>query len=116
MTKPIAAAILITIVLAGCRPYDSYPHLSDQKGLIPADQWASYGQEEAQSIAIGRAFGEAFAGTTPEARARQMASAMASAESAGAVVETADTMGYRLEVRLASGWRRAILPIADGGR
>ena len=116
MTKPIACAILSLTALAGCRHYDTYGRLADQKGLVPATQWAAYGTEQAQSIEVGRAFGAAFESAAPAARGRQMASAVASAQSVGAVVEQADSMGYRLEVRFPSGWRRAILPIADGGQ
>jgi hypothetical protein len=114
MTKPFSFAILALTLLAGCRHYDMHARVTDQAGLIPADQWAAYGQEQAQAIAIGRAFGASFESTAPEARGRQMSAAVEFAASVGAIVEVADTLGYRLEVKLPSGWRRAILPIDDG--
>ncbi len=101
------------IVAAACRTYQNYPPLAEQDGLIPADQWAAYGAEQAQAVAIGRAFGDAYGGIGTEARARQVAAAVAAAESAGAQVVEVDTAGYRVTVRFASGWVKAILPIGN---
>jgi len=116
MINRIALVLLSTAALAGCRDYHNYPHLANQDGLIPADQWAAYGTEQAQAVAIGREFAAAYQSDTPDALASQTSRAIEYATSVGAEVVTADTLGHRLTVRFPSGWRLAILPIDDGKR
>ncbi|MGE0438895.1 MAG: hypothetical protein AB7L66_00185 [Gemmatimonadales bacterium] len=102
-------------IAAGCRPYDLKSTVGDQDGLIPADQFARYGTEQAKAVAIGRALAQWDGGTTVEARATQVTKAAEYARSLEGVTSVqADTLGYRLTVTFASGWRTAVVPIADG--
>ncbi len=97
---------------AACRPYDLQSTLVNQDGLVPADRFAKYGTEQAQVIQIGRALGQWEGGTTPEARAIQVTKAADFAKTLPGIQSvTVDTLGYRLTVRFASGWRTAVLPI-----
>lgn len=111
-------AVLLALALLGaCRDYEMYPRLSSQAGYVPADQYARYGREQAQHVAIGREFAAAYQGDTREQRALQAKAAIAYASSLPDVEDVvADSLGYRLTVRFASGWRAAILPIDDGKR
>jgi len=80
-----------------------------------ADQFASYGPEQAQKIAIGRALAQAYHGKSLPDFAAQMGVAVAFAKTMPDVVDIkADTLAYFLTVRFKSGWRTAVLPIADG--
>jgi hypothetical protein len=112
--KRITLAVLTLVAVTACRDYDSYTPAADQTGLVPAVQWASYGVEQAQAVAIGRAFAAAYQSDAPEALGHQMNSAVEYARSSGVEVVMADTLGHRLTVRFPSGWRLAILPIDDG--
>ena len=112
--KPIPLALFTLVAVAACRDYDSYTPVADQTGLVPAAQWASYGVEQAQAVAIGRAFAAAYQSDTPEAYGRQMEAAVEYARSLGVEIVVADALGHRLTVRFPSGWRLAILPIDDG--
>ncbi len=116
MLRPIALAILVITLAAGCRHYDSYSPLADEEGLIPATQWGEYGQEHAVAVAIGREFASAFESSAVDALGRQMDRAAQYARSQGVEIVRADTLGHRLTVRFPSGWRFAILPIDDGMR
>jgi len=116
MMRRIGLGLLLAAAAAGCRDYDNYSPLASEKGLIPADQWADYGHEQAQAVAIGREFAWAHESDSPDALARQMGHAIEYAESLGVAVVVADTLGHRLTVRFPSGWRLAILPIDDGRR
>ncbi|MEE8060905.1 MAG: hypothetical protein V3T16_03710 [Gemmatimonadales bacterium] len=114
MSRPIALAILAITLASGCRHYDSYSPLANQKGLIPSTRWGRYGQEQTVAIAIGRVFGSAYESSDADAWGRQMAHAVQYAQSQGVEIVRADTLGHRLTVRFPSGWRLAILPIDDG--
>ena len=93
----------------------SYTPVASQSGLVPADQAAQYGAEQAQVIAIGRALGAAYAGPRPEDRARQVTAAVEYALGLPDVrTVVPDTLGVRLTITFASGWRTAALPIEDG--
>ena len=113
MVKRLPLLFVFLVLSAGCRQYDSYGPLADQRGLIPAPQWEAYGQEQAVAAAIGREFASAFESRAPEALGRQMAQAVAFAESQGVDIVRADTLGHRLTVRFPSGWRLAVLPIPE---
>jgi hypothetical protein len=114
MNRLLAAAALV-LVLGACRNYDQYSKVSSQKGLVPADQWAKYGHEEAQAIAIGRELARANQGSSPEARAKQAAAAAAYAKTLPDVRDVAvDTVSPFLTVSFKSGWRVGINPIPDG--
>src|SRR6476646_4893909 len=97
---------LAALALMSCRSYDYQSKVTNQHGLVPADQFARYGHDQAEAIAIGREFGRTGA-----------ESAMAYARSLGDVANvSADSLGYRLTVLFKSGWRTGIAPIPDGKR
>ena len=96
---------LVLLAVVSCRDYDYESPLTSQDGLVPADQFARYGKEQAEVVAIGREF----------ARARPADSAMAYARTLPDVVDIhADTLGHRLTVQFKSGWRAGVPPIDDG--
>ena len=108
-------ALLLVGGIGACRPYQNYGPLKNQSGLLPADQFASYGAEQAQLIAIGRAMAKWYSG--PNAAdlgigAEQAARWARTLPHVATVV--ADTLGHRLTITFASGWRAAALPIDDG--
>ena len=116
MTRSIAVALL-TMVLASCRSYDLSSRLSSQRGLIPADQYARYGREQAQEIAIAREFGHAGRGMSPEQRVKQSEAAIKYARSLPDVADIkADPLGLLLTIRFKSGWRTMTTPLKDGKR
>ncbi len=102
MRRFVLAAVLLTAV--GCRDYDHTKYNSQQGGLVPADDFARFGPEQAVATAIGREFGRAGADTA-EAYAR------ASALVKGVEI---DSLGDRLVVTFASGWKAQVNPITDG--
>lgn len=104
---------LVLISLAGCRYYDFEPPIANQKGLLPADQFARYGREQAISVAIGREFARPY-NSGPGVQA-EIATTYAR-KFPDVVDVVADTLGYRLTVRFQSGWRTAVVPINDGKR
>ncbi|HXG44585.1 MAG TPA: hypothetical protein VNJ71_07510 [Gemmatimonadales bacterium] len=109
---PLALAVFL-VAPAACRDYRSEPRLSDQAGLIPADQFARYGREQAIAVAIGREFARPY-NSGPEKQA-EVAMHYARTKFGADVVDiTADPLGHRLVVTFKSGWRTAIVPIRDG--
>jgi len=117
MRVPQLALLVLVGGGAGCRTYEAYPKITGQKGLVPADQFAAYGREQAEEVAIGREFAAAYRGDSPEALAQQTAAAVAYAKGLPDVVSVVpDTLGHRLTVTFKSGWRAAVLPIPDGKR
>ena len=106
-------------VLAGatlaCRPYDFYQPIADQKGLVPASQYARYGTEQAEVMAISRSLGQWHGGASAEDRATMVTKAADYAKMLPEVATVvADTQGYRLTVTFKSGWRSFVLPVDDG--
>ncbi|TFG44969.1 MAG: hypothetical protein E4H41_06310 [Gemmatimonadales bacterium] len=115
--RRLLALPLLAIALTGCPSYDSYTPVVSQQGLIPPDQFARYGKEQAQAIAIGREFGYAYQGDTPADYGAQAAAGAAYARTMPDVLNvTADSLGHRLTLQFRSGWRTAVDPIADGRR
>ncbi|MDQ3139090.1 MAG: hypothetical protein M3Q93_16105 [Gemmatimonadota bacterium] len=106
---------LVLLVLASCRSYDYQSKVTDQDGLTPPDQFARYGTEQAQAVAIAREYGRAGEGESAEALARQADKAMTYARTLPDVADIdADPLGHRLTIRFKSGWRTAVAPIDDG--
>ena len=108
---------LTVLALASCRSYDYKSRVSAQGGLVPPDQFARYGAEQAQAVAIAREYGRAEQGNSPDALARQADAAIAYARTLPDVADVgADPLGHRVTIRFKSGWRLAVAPIADGKR
>jgi hypothetical protein len=106
---------LVVLALASCRSYDYVDKLTDQDGLVPPDRFARYGKEQAEAVAIGREYGRAEQGESPEALARQADAAIAYARTLPDVADiNADPLGHRVTVRFKSGWRVGVPPIEDG--
>jgi hypothetical protein len=96
-------ALALLLALPSCRSYDYYPRISDSGGLVPAEQMARYGREQAQAVAVARHFAEAgpdsavaFARTQPDV--------------ANAV---ADPPSHRITLDFKSGWRVGVVPLTD---
>lgn len=116
MTRAVLL-LTATVLLTGCPSYDEYPKLSDQKGYVPADQYARYGGEQAEAMAIAREFGRAYQGESREDYVRQADSAVKYARTLPDVINiTADSLGHRLTIQFRSGWRTMVNPIDDGKR
>ena len=109
-----SAVLLSMLALSSCRTYDSYPRVSDTGGLVAGDQFARYGTEQAQAVAIARYFAGAHQGSSAQALAVQADSAVAYARTQPDVTNaTADPLGQRLTVDFKSGWRVGIVPQSD---
>jgi hypothetical protein len=103
------------LALVSCRSYQYESKMADQDGLVPADQFARYGKEQAEAVAIAREFGKARQGDTPEALAKQADAAMAYARTLPDVATiNADPQSHRLTISFKSGWRVGVPPIEDG--
>jgi hypothetical protein len=109
--------VLLVVALAACRDYDLDSRLASQGGLIPADQYARYGREQAQEIAIAREFGHARRGSSPDDLRQQAEAAVSYARTLPDVADVrADPMGLLLTIRFKSGWRTMTTPIENGKR
>ena len=109
--------LLLALTLAACPSYDRYPYVTSGKGMMPPDEYAKYGPEQAIAVAIGREFGRDHAGSTAADYARQADSAMAYGRRFTQVKSiTADTLGFRLAVTFQGGWTTQVTPITDGKR
>lgn len=110
-------SVALMLVLAGCPTYDEYPKLSDQSGLVPADDYARYGKEQAQAMAIAREYGHFHRG---DARADLQAAAESTAAFARTLPDVEgivlDSLGHRITIQFRSGWRTMVNPVADGKR
>ncbi|MGH7560820.1 MAG: hypothetical protein ACRENB_07355 [Gemmatimonadales bacterium] len=98
--------------LSACRPYDNYSPIASQDGLIPPDQFARYGREQAQLVAIGRSL--AAWRMSDMSRAAAEVARYAGERLPDVVSVVPDPQGYRLTVTFRSGWRTAAVPIDDG--
>jgi crotonobetainyl-CoA:carnitine CoA-transferase CaiB-like acyl-CoA transferase len=110
--RRVALAVVVAVSGGACRSYDSYTPLADQAGLIPAQQFARYGRQQAEIVAIGRALSEwrmtgDQAGLTEQT---DRAGCFARRFPDVATVD-ADPPGHRLTVKFAGGWRVGIVPI-----
>ena len=109
-----SATLLLVLALASCRTYDYGTHVSDSGGLVPDEQFARYGREQAQAVAIAREFARAHQGSSPDALRAQADSAVAYARRQPDVVDAvADPLGHRVTVVFKSGWRLGVVPLAD---
>jgi hypothetical protein len=116
MNRSLAVVLLLT-ALASCRDYDLHARLTNQQGLVPADQFARYGQEQAEEMAIARKLGTVTKGSSVADSAKQEQAATSYARSLPRVADAqVDPLGYRLTVRFKSGWRTMVNPIEDGKR
>ena len=95
--------LMLLLAVSSCRTYDYYGRIADGGGLVPGEQLARYGREQAQAVAIARRFAEAdasaavtFARTQPDV-----------------VNAIADPLSHRIAVDFKSGWRLGVVPLAD---
>jgi hypothetical protein len=105
--------LLSTAALGGCRDYQYPRHIADQDGLIPGDQFARYGREQAIVVAIGREFGRPY-NSGPEAQAEVAVNYARNKFAKDIERIAADPQSYRIVVTFRSGWRTAVVPIRDG--
>ena len=110
------AALLLGVLLApACRGYDYHDRVSGDGGFTPGDQFARYGREQAQAVAVARQFAAEDQGSSAEERARQTEAAVAYARKQPDVTGVvADSQGNWLTLQFRSGWRTAVTPLADG--
>lgn len=109
--------LLLVVALAACRDYDLDSRVTSQSGLLPADQYARYGREQAQEIAIAREFGHAYRGSSPSDLMQQAEAAVTYARTLPDVADVrADPQGLLLTIRFKSGWRTMTTPIENGKR
>ena len=109
------ACVVLALALGGCPTYDRYGRLADQQGYKSGDQFAGYGPDQAQKVAIGRTLAQALPGTSRVDDARQVTEAVEYARTLPDVVDVkADSAAYFLTVTFRSGWRAAVLPETDG--
>jgi hypothetical protein len=109
-----SAVLVLVLALASCRTYDYQSRVSDSGGLVPGDQFARYGREQAQAAAIAREFAKADQGTSPDALRAQADRAVAYARTQPDVADAvADPLGHRLTVTFKSGWRLGVVPLGD---
>lgn len=108
-----ALLLLSLVALPACRDYDLERHIASQRGLVPADQFAKYGREQAIAMAIGREFARPY-NSGADAQA-DIAVTYARQRFADDIVNiTPDAQSHRITVTFKSGWRTAIIPIDDG--
>ena len=106
---------LLLLALISCRPYDGHSRISDPDGLVPGDQMARYGREQAQAVAIARRFAQVEEGRSTDALGAQADSVVTYARTLPDVVNAvADPLSYRVTVDFKSGWRVGVVPLADG--
>ena len=108
MKRPLGL-MLLALTLAACRDYGLRDRVSGDGGLVPPEQFARYGREQAQFVAAGRE----LARVGPDSIAQAAAYARTLPDVAQVV---ADPQGTWLTIQFKSGWRAATTPIDDGKR
>ena len=107
--------VMLALALAGCRDYDLSARLKDQSGLVPQEQFARYGREQAQAMAIAREYSHVIEGSQEDPalaeRATSYARTLPDVRDAGA-----DPLGFLQTIRFKSGWLTMVTPIDDGKR
>jgi hypothetical protein len=117
MMKRSFPVLVLGFTVLCCRGYDLDSRVTDDSGLVPPDQYARYGREQAEEIAIAREFGHARKGSSPDDLAKQADAAMSYARTLPDVADIrSDPLGLRLTIRFKSGWRTMVTPITDGKR
>jgi hypothetical protein len=111
MLKQASLITLALVTLASCRDYQLESRLTSQRGLIPPDQFARYGREQAEEMAVAREYGAALDRPAAADTAVQFARSLPAIADA-----QADPPGYRVTLRFKSGWRTMVIPIEDGKR
>ena len=115
--KQSFAWLMLVMALVSCRDYNLYSRLTAQSGLIPADQFARYGREQAQEMAIAREYGHVGNGSSAEDLMRQAETATGYARTLPDVRDAAaDPLGFRQTILFKSGWLTMVTPIDDGKR
>ena len=105
--------VLALAPLGACRDYQFTKHVASQDGLIPPDQFARYGREQAIAMAIGREFGRPY-NSGADAQAEVAMNYARGKFSKDIDAMTADGQSNRIVVTFKSGWRTAVVPIKDG--
>jgi hypothetical protein len=109
--------VTLVVALVSCRAYDLESRLTNQTGLIPPDQFARYGREQAQEVAVAREYGHAASGSALEDLVKRADAAVRYARTLPDVTDVgADPLGFRLTIRFQSGWLTMVTPIDDGKR
>ena len=104
----------VLAALVSCRDYDLHARLIDQKGLIPPDQFARYGREQAEEMAVAREFGAAIKRSSADTAGAANQAATYARRLPDIADVRADPAGLRLTLRFKSGWRSMVTPIEDG--
>lgn len=99
--------LLVVLLLPSCRDYDYYSRVSADDGYVAGDQFAKYGREQAQAVAVARKLAES--------REEGSEAAIAYARNLPDVVNVvADSQGNWLTLNFKSGWQTAVTPLPDG--
>ncbi len=109
----IIVALAAVTLLGACRDYNFTRHVASQDGLVPADQYARYGREQAIAVAIGREFARPY-NSGPEAQVDVVINYARNNFGKDITDISGDPQSHRIVVTFASGWRTAIVPIDDG--
>jgi hypothetical protein len=113
-TSRLSIVLVLGIAaLGGCRDYQLTKQVGIQDGLIPPDQFARYGREQAISVAIGREFGRPY-NSGVDAQAEVAINYARNKFAKDIEVIMADPQSNRIVVTFKSGWRTAVVPIQDG--
>jgi hypothetical protein len=109
--KRALGILALAAALGGCPQYERIEKVADQDGLLSGDQYARYGREQAQTVAIGRELahfrGSEHAADSITAFARRMPDV--------ADVKV-DSLGHWVSLRFKSGWQTWANPASDGKR
>jgi hypothetical protein len=115
--KRALAILALAAALGGCPQYERIEKVADQDGLTPPDQYARYGSEQAQSVAIGREYAHFLGDRSPEGMRAAADSIVAFARRMPDVREVqVDTAGGWVSLRFRSGWQTWATPTSDGKR
>lgn len=111
--RSAAVALSLLVLTGACRDYQFTRHVASQDGLVAADKFATYGREQAISVAIGREFGRPY-NSGPEKQVEVAITYAKNKFNADITDISGDPQSNRIVVTFKSGWRVAIVPIDDG--